>query len=525
MTHPKVALVALTAGSVAAMPASLAAQATVSREVVQALPPASQGDLTNALHRLARDSRDLGALIDAGTASLQLGDLDAAIGFFGRAEELSPGNPRVKVGLAGAFVRSERPLEALRLFEEAASAGASTVALAGDRGLAYDLVGDNLNAQAQYQLALANSGNDEMARRLALSQAIAGNRAAFERTLLPLLEKRDFAAFRARAFGLAMLGDVEEAVAIAEAVMPRNLSAQVVPYLRYMPRLTRAQQAAAANLGIFPRPAQIGRDDPRIAQYSGAVASAPARATDIRLAPSGEPLGPRTASQQPVSASERQNRAASAVERQRLAERRPGSITPQPGPGVAAVAPAPVTISVPTASTSRVAELPPEPRPSTTIAGTTQPAFDLAEAAPSQAAPPATRAAPQISLDAAFADFARATPTPRPVAGGVDITRIVPKREVREPPAPVHPSRIWVQVATGQDRAALKFDWRRIARKGGDLLSNANGFVASWGQTNRLLTGPFDSAREARDMVTKLKAAGVDSFTFTSSDGEQVGPV
>ena len=69
-----------------------------------------------------------------------------------------------------------------------------------------------------------------------------------------------------------------------------------------------------------------------------------------------------------------------------------------------------------------------------------------------------------------------------------------------EPAPPAHPSRHWVQVATGQDTSAFRFDWRRIVRNAGGLLDDAEAFTASWGQTNRLLTGPFDSAtRSAGD--------------------------
>ena len=41
--------------------------------------------------------------------------------------------------------------------------------------------------------------------------------------------------------------------------------------------------------------ARIGRDDPRFAAYAGANTAVPvAGGTDSRLAPQGEPLGPRT---------------------------------------------------------------------------------------------------------------------------------------------------------------------------------------------------------------------------------------
>ena len=109
-----VALLALVA-----LPGHVSAQ----REIVQPLPAPGERQLSDALSRLARNATDVGALLDAGEAALELNDIDAAIGFFGRANELSPGNSRTKVGLARAYTRSRRPVEALRLFAEAEAAG------------------------------------------------------------------------------------------------------------------------------------------------------------------------------------------------------------------------------------------------------------------------------------------------------------------------------------------------------------------------------------------------------------------
>ena len=93
------------------------------------------------------------------------------------------------------------------------------------------------------------------------------------------------------------------------------------------------------------------------------------------------------------------------------------------------------------------------------------------------------------------------------------------------PPKPVHPSRHWVQVATGRDADALEFDWRRIKREAGGLLDRPSPHLAKWGQTNRLVAGPFSSAREANELVAKLKDKKVDSFRFTSDPGEEVKPL
>ena len=138
-----------------ALRAQQLAASGISQPVVQAIPGGESARLNAALSRLAKDSRDIAALIDAGQASLDLGDFQAAIGFYQRADAISPGNARVKAGLAGAFVQAEDPLSAIPLFEEAAKAGPLDADRLADRALAYDLVGDSISAQQFYRQALA----------------------------------------------------------------------------------------------------------------------------------------------------------------------------------------------------------------------------------------------------------------------------------------------------------------------------------------------------------------------------------
>ena len=49
--------------------------------------------LARSVRLLAQRPRDFPALIKAGRAALDLGDMQAAIGFFGRAEEVRPSDP------------------------------------------------------------------------------------------------------------------------------------------------------------------------------------------------------------------------------------------------------------------------------------------------------------------------------------------------------------------------------------------------------------------------------------------------
>lgn len=614
--------IALIAALGVAAPA--AAQDVPSRAVVQPLPPPEAGQLSAALQRLAGNPRDLDSLIAAGNASLKLDDIDAALGFFVRAEEIAPGDPRPKAGRAAAMVREENPFEALRLFDEAERAGAPLADLAGERGLAFDLVGDNARAQELYRGVLERGDDPETARRLAVSLAISGDQMGMERVLLPMLQRSDLAAYRARAFSLAILGKVEEATTISSAVMPKSMAARVEPYLRYMPRLTRSQQAAAANLGNFPRSADIGRDDPRLAQFAGAdtAPAAPVRTADARLVPAGEPLGPAAGevirTERVKSSSGRTTVTYTAIPPE--AALAPAPVEPDPirqfeppPSAVAAAAPASIEVAAaeppsaePPVAEPPIAESAPTelalaevPGPGLSIAAPAEPAggpaFDLAHVAGSRAAvtpaetpaetlvetpapeqvaaitpaqPPAAQpvsagapqefavppsqlavsraevassqalnapaatgeAAAQADVAAAFADFDFSLAPTTKVADAVDIARIAPQRErvVKEaakPTAPKLPRRYWVQLATGRDRARLSTDFRRISGQSKGMLKDAKGFLADWGETNRLLTGPFRNEAAAQAFVTKLNDAGIKSFTFTSAEGEDVSPV
>ena len=518
VVHPRytmcVRVVCGLALALAACPQAAAAQG-YARPVVQSLPDPAAMRLNDALRRLGQDPRSLTALVDAGQASLSLDDVDAAEGFYRRAESVAPADGRVKAGLAAVLVRRLQPVEALRLFAEAEQAGEPMRFHAAERGLAYDLIGDNAKAQEQYRLFLSLGEDPLVTRRLALSQAIAGDQRGSETTLLPLLQRTDLAAYRTRAFALAILGKPDEAVSIAETMLPAQLAGRMAPYLRYMPRLTRAQQAAAANLGVFPQAAQIGRDDPALAAFiPPAAARGPARTADSRLVPSGEPLGSpavrdgvprREAVAQPVTVA-----SAPPV----VALEAPQVAAPQSPPEPESE---PEPAFVPAAATV-VAVLEPQqqaPLPSISLAQTER-----------EAPPPAEEA----DLSVAFADFSLPA---RPVVaeGAVDITAITPRREAppapraAPPPKPVIPSRHWVQVATGRDTNALEFDWRRIKREAGGLLDRPAPHVAAWGQTNRLVAGPFASAREADQLVARLKEKKVDSFRFTSAQGEEVKPL
>jgi len=207
--------------------------------------------LARYVRDLAADPKDFTTLISAGRAALALGDTEAAAGFFARADDVNPHSPLPQAGMGAVSVMNGDPQAALPYFARAEQLGATIATIGCDRGLAYDLLGDQAKAQADYRSALSGPDRDEARRRLALSQAISGNRAAALQTLSPLVAKRDPAAGRARAFVLALSGDSNGALIAINAAMPGS-SDRVAPFLQRLPALGAAQKAAAVNLGIFP---------------------------------------------------------------------------------------------------------------------------------------------------------------------------------------------------------------------------------------------------------------------------------
>ncbi len=536
---------------------------SVSRPIVQPIPQKSAGmRLDDALGKLARNPQDVAALIEAGKASLELGDAQASIGFYQRALQLQPGNAVTKAALAGAHVMAEDPFTAIELFDEAEKAGPIAPEQLANRGLAFDLVGDFQTAQFYYRQSLAGAPSDETLRRLALSQAIARDRKGMDQTLNPLLQKQDKAAWRTRAFGLAIMGQTDEAEDIARQTMPPEMATAITAYLRYMPRLTAAQQAAAGNTGRFPRAAEIGNDDPRLAFYSRSrvqVAAAPAKPAAIAPAPDKgkgrgakgrdnpggkvaaaalkpapvpppEPLVGREVTELPA-------KLAVVTAPPKLAPPKPAQTPtpPPPPPAVVAAKPASVGPGFSTAAGPARQD----------VSG-----FNLGKASSAQppaptlapAPAPAPAAAPQkprkaASIDDAFADFEPPSREVEVQAGAVDVRRIKPvavpaktqagkpKEPVKEtkPAAPSHPSRIWVQIATGRDKAALGFDWRKLARENPAVFKGQKANATVWGQANRLLAGPFATTKEANAFLAALKKAGVNgAFVWTSPAGQLV---
>ncbi|QAY77770.1 SPOR domain-containing protein [Sphingosinicella sp. BN140058] len=241
--------------------------------------------LSRNLNSLAANPRSLAPLMGAGRAALELGDAQAALTFFGRAQEIAPQDGRIKMWIGSALAHLQQAQGAQKFFAEALSLGVPEADLAGERGLAFDIAGDPRSAQRDYRLSLQRNRDPEITRRLALSLAISGERDSALRLLDEQLRARDHDAERTRILILALTGDSTGAVNAVQASMPHGRGSAMAPFLQRLTLLNPAERAAAVHLGIFPQsgrsagpvpntfasanPVQAGTPDPRQAGLGG----------------------------------------------------------------------------------------------------------------------------------------------------------------------------------------------------------------------------------------------------------------
>ncbi len=468
--------------------------------------------LSRLLRELSTDPTSLSALIRAGQASLDVGDGHAALGFFARADERSPRNGQVKAGLARALLLTDKPREALQLFDEARRFGVADYQIAGDRGLAHDLRGDNRRAQQDYVLALSRGANDEVTKRYALSLGITGERDQALKLLDPLLYKRDQGAWRARAFVLAMTGDTRAASAIVRQVMPARMAQSMDQFLVRLATLNPAQRAAAVHLGEMPANVRFA-----------ANAAVPPAAMVPTPTPSAREQRRRATLPLAAQPSERRSRT-----------RRVPDVAPTPRP-TPTPAPAPIQ-----AAQANVITYPPMPTPTPTPTPAPRPSTATArgdlDAIMRDIRAAATRPLPTPTITPARTRIAAvqprptptstpaASPSPKPAPKATPKPKDEPakaKAAAKKPPEAKHPPRIWVQVAGGANLAALPREWTAVSGKAAELKAKGP-WTAKNRATNRLLAGPYKSEAEAQAAVTKLRKAGVGAFQWSSEDGEPV---
>lgn len=369
----------------------LCAMPAAAQMKMEPAPPGDADELAAQMRQLAADPQNLSALIRAGELALRLDDNNAAASFFARAERIDPRNARIKAGLGSLLVGEERPGEALRRFAEAEALGADARNFAADRGLAYDLIGEQERAQREYRAALRAAPADETVRRYALSLGISGKRDEAFAVLEPLLRRSDRGAWRSRAFILAMSGDQAGAERIATSMLPPGMAQGLQPFFDRLPSLPAADRAFAVHFGEI-RPTRE-------------------RLADVRLIPPLAALGPDPYAPRAVAAVPAPAPAPAVNSRDdhRKARRRKGA------PVEIAAAPPPPPLPPPPAY---VASSEPDDEPLAPAASTLppRPNYGQAMVQPLPGVSMASNPTPPVSFNAA--SVARppvATPPPKPV--------------------------------------------------------------------------------------------------------------
>jgi Flp pilus assembly protein TadD len=568
--HPfKAAILTLLAAAMPGSPGDAQEFILSADPMVQARAAEVRHDPAEALSRylrvLSTRPKDLEALTGAGNAALDIGDPSAAIGFYARAEEIAPRNGRVKAGLGSAMLQMENPKAALRLFGDAVDLGVPVGEVASDRGLAYDLRGDNKRAQQEYALALKTVDEPETRRRLALSLAMTGDRIGALLILDPLLRRQDIPAWRVRAFVLALTGDAAGAEKAALSVMPGPQATALLPFLTRLPGLKPQQQAAAVHFGHFPSDGRTARPGDLLADASSAPQPAVPGA-DSQLIPAGPPLGRSVSAnspppvKEPVSIAPRRRPGGS---EDRLASVMASILSP-PAPPVAetmATRPAPVVEAKPAPAVTAVARDPfvgPPDAANPTI--TAQPGFtslpvrqpvQLAQAQRPAAQPivpvkkPVVVSGKDEAKDAAASKDPKAKdvkakealasktkdgaaekdkdPKAKDSKSKDSKSKDADAKDAKSKDAKAKgPERYWVQVAGGANKTDLPKAFAKLKEKSPKLFAGRSAWTTPLRATNRLLIGPFKTSAEAQEFVNTAGKEKQSAFTYTSPAGQDV---
>jgi tetratricopeptide (TPR) repeat protein len=498
--------------------------------------------LARNVRLIARNPRNFQALVAAGRAALGTGDTQAAVGFFGRAEEVSPTSWQAQAGMGAAAVAMGDPQGALTYFARAQQYGATQMHIAVDRGLAFDLLGDQAKAQSDYRVALLGAEGSEARRRLALSLAISRDIRGAATTIEPLLQRRDPEAVRINAFILALAGDREGARRTIDAAMP-GAGQRFEPFFKMLPVLRSNEKAAAVHLGIFPKDAAQ-----RYAQAEPAPSSPVVSiGNSSRPRQASTPSQPRREAKKPVKLAEAPRRA---VREAPKPSTYMASVRPSLDPSRYASTRRPKTEPA-TQGKADAGGKDPEPRPagrlddiaqllSETDENVAAPTIEVAQAHPPESTPPqAEQIIVEPAPEPAFSAPAVSRPKVEPPKTRTALSK--PKVETAkqaaadkakaeklaaEKKAKAEAAKLgvdgtnWVQLAGGSNQDRMEAEYKKLAAKAGKLLQSRSGYVTEGKDYFRLLVGPFASKSEAQAFVNKLEKEGVDGFSWTRTPAQ-----
>ena len=87
------------------------------------------------------------------------------------------------------------------------------------------------------------------------------------------------------------------------------------------------------------------------------------------------------------------------------------------------------------------------------------------------------------------------------------------------------PQKLWLQLASGSNAAALPSQFARIKSRDRDLFDGITGYVAESPDRARLVIGPFRNASDADTFAADLETVSVNAFKWTNSPTDQIVPL
>ena len=84
------------------------------------------------------------------------------------------------------------------------------------------------------------------------------------------------------------------------------------------------------------------------------------------------------------------------------------------------------------------------------------------------------------------------------------------------------PRKLWLQLASGPNVAALPAEFTKLKNRNEELFEGISPYVVQDGARARLLIGPFRNDKEATIFMEDLASVRIDAFTWTSQPGQAV---
>ena len=125
-------------------------------------------------------------------------------------------------------------------------------------------------------------------------------------------------------------------------------------------------------------------------------------------------------------------------------------------------------------------------------------------------------------IDALLRQPSHAPSASRPPAPPPAIVAVAAPPPTQPTPRPFAIKRVWVQLASGTDEAALGAQFSRIVARKPELFTGIRPFVSQVDGKTKLLIGPFHNSDDSATFIEDLADARIDGFTWTSPEGQLV---